>query len=100
MTEITRIVYQNICRGLFNAHKLIFSFLIGSRIALKAKTISPGEWDLFLKGVIIDGDIKNISNPNSDIITDKAWRFILNLEPTSEAFNGFPDSIVKNFEQW
>ena len=57
MKEITRIVYNNICRGLFNTHKLIFSFMIASRILLKAGRISAKEWDLYLKGVLIDGKI-------------------------------------------
>lgn len=65
MTEITKIVYNNICRGLFNSHKLIFAFLIGSRILLNINEISKEEWDLFLKGVIMDGKIKNLKNPNS-----------------------------------
>lgn len=38
-------------------HKLIFSFMIASRIMLKKGDITPKEWDLFLKGVIMDGDI-------------------------------------------
>ena len=71
MTEITRIVYNNICRGLFNTHKLIFAFLIGSRIFLNNKEISIEEWDLYLKGVIMDGNIKNIKNPKPELITDK-----------------------------
>jgi len=45
--------------------------LIGARIALKAGDIGVEEWDLFLKGVIIDGDIKNILNPDKDVISDR-----------------------------
>lgn len=71
MTEITKIVYNNICRGLFNSHKLIFAFLIGSRILLNINEISKEEWDLFLKGVIMDGKIKNLKNPNSQLFSEK-----------------------------
>ena len=73
MSEITRIVYNNICRGLFNMHKLIFAFLIGSRILLNRGDITMEEWNLFLKGVIMDHpNIKiNIKNPNSQLITEK-----------------------------
>ena len=34
--NITRTIYTNICRGLFEAHKLIFSFLICTSIQRKA----------------------------------------------------------------
>lgn len=57
MKEITSVVYSNICRGLFNTHKLIFSFMISARILLQRKSITVAEWSLFLRGVIIDGEI-------------------------------------------
>jgi len=44
------------------------------------------EWNLYLKGVMIDGDIKNIKNPETNEISDKTWRFVLNLDCTNEAF--------------
>lgn len=58
------------------------------------------EWNLFLKGVMMDGDIKNIENPDTKLIQEKQWRFILNLECTSHAFEGFPDSVSKDFQEW
>ncbi len=90
MREITLITYNNICRGLFNMHKLIFSFMLAVKILMAEGTISINEWNLFLKGVMLDGDIKNITNPDKVNISDKAWRLILNLECTSEVFEGFP----------
>ena len=30
--RITKVLYTNVCRGLFEAHKLIFSFLIATSI--------------------------------------------------------------------
>lgn len=57
--------------------------MIATRILLSNKSLSIKEWDLFLKGIIMDGKIKNIKNPDSKLITDKSWRFILNLECTS-----------------
>ena len=88
-------VYSNICRGLFNTHKLIFSFIIAARILLNSKNISIAEWDLLLKGVVIDGNVKSIKNPEPSIISEKAWKFILNLECANPAaFSGLPKDIV------
>ena len=32
LADVTTIIYSNVCRGLFNTHKLIFSFTIASKI--------------------------------------------------------------------
>jgi dynein heavy chain len=71
LSEITRTVYNNICRGLFNRHKLIFAFMIVTRIFLQAGHITVPEWDIFLKGVIMDGDIKSTKNPDPIVISEK-----------------------------
>ena len=49
---------------------------------------------------MIDGDIKNIKNPDPSILTEKQWRFILNLECTSQIFKGLPENITKDFNHW
>jgi len=100
MREITSIVYSNICRGLFNSHKLIFAFMIATRIALQANEVSAAEWNLFLKGVIIDGPIKPLRNPDPPAITDKTWRFVLNLECTHPSFEGLAGSVANEIAAW
>ena len=100
MREITSILYNNICRGLFNTHKLIFSFMIATRILLQSQDISVPEWNLFLKGVMIDGDLKNIKNPDPQIISDKTWRMVLNLDCMSPNYEGLPESIVLSLPIW
>ncbi len=49
--NITSALYKNICRGLFEAHKIIFSFLIATEINRKAGKISDPAWSLLLRGV-------------------------------------------------
>ena len=41
---ITRVLYTNVCRGLFSKHKLIFSFLISTQIKRQLKIISEKSW--------------------------------------------------------
>lgn len=48
----TAIVYDNICRGLFNRHKKIFSFLMAVRIELNSQKLTPNCFSIFLKGVV------------------------------------------------
>ena len=40
LNAITETVYSNVCRGLFNAHKRIFSFLMTAKIQLKSGDIT------------------------------------------------------------
>lgn len=48
--DITESFYVNICRGLFEKDKLLYSFLIASKILLYDKKINATEWNFFLRG--------------------------------------------------
>lgn len=48
--RITRMLYTNISRGLFEADKLIYSFLITTSIFRQAKKIDEAIWNAFLRG--------------------------------------------------
>ena len=48
--DITQSFYTNICRGLFEKDKLLFSFMIASKIQLSGGKIAPKEWNFFLRG--------------------------------------------------
>lgn len=39
--NITRVIFTDICRGLFESHKRLFSFLITTSIKRQAEEISP-----------------------------------------------------------
>ena len=43
-------VFKNICRGLFEQHKLLFAFLVAVQILRNSGNISGIEWNLFLRG--------------------------------------------------
>jgi len=59
LKDFTRFMYVNICRGLFEDHKLLFSFLITAQILrnhghadyISRPKISPNEWLFFLRGL-------------------------------------------------
>ena len=43
-------LYCNVCRSLFERHKLMFAFLVCARIQLNDNLISPAEWRYLLAG--------------------------------------------------
>merc|ERR1712190_436613 len=47
----TETLYLSVCRGLFNDHKRIYSFLLSAEIEKDTGTILGSEWNYFLKGV-------------------------------------------------
>lgn len=48
--EITLSVYRNVSRGLFERHKLVFSFLLNIAIYLNDKLVAPAQWNFILRG--------------------------------------------------
>lgn len=48
--KITRMLYTNISRGLFEADKLIYSFLISTSILRQVSQIDEAIWSNFLRG--------------------------------------------------
>mmetsp|Transcript_28798 Transcript_28798/g.26018 ORF Transcript_28798/g.26018 Transcript_28798/m.26018 type:complete len:96 (-) Transcript_28798:842-1129(-) len=48
--KITKTVFVNVSRGLFEAHKNIFSFLISTSIKRQSKKLDEFLWNHFLRG--------------------------------------------------
>jgi dynein heavy chain, axonemal len=64
-------LYQNVCRSLFVRHKLLFSFLLCTKILFGDKEIDMEEWRLFLAGP--QGEIKVDDNP-TDWLQELEWQ--------------------------
>jgi dynein heavy chain len=86
-TSITETIYSNVCRGLFNSHKLIFSFLITVQICRERDEVKDVEWSLLLKGVaLIPADFRKTANPDPAAFNEKSWEVAVYLQNTSEPF--------------
>lgn len=51
---MTEAFYINICRGLFEKDKLLYSFLMAVNIKIEQKKINIREWTYFLRGATTD----------------------------------------------
>ena len=70
--------FTNVSRGLFEAHKLIFSFLICVEIIKERGDISLPEWNLLLRGT---GSVRTNFPPKPEArwLTQLMWQNICNL---------------------
>lgn len=85
-------LFSNVCRSLFEKHKLLFSFLLSVRILMNEGRIDPLEWRFLLAG----GDaVENpLPNPCPDWLTQRAWSEIQSLSKSLPAFNGFAETFL------
>ena len=100
--NITKVIYRNICRGLFEIHKLLFSFLITTQIKLREQKIKSEEWDLLIRGagIITKKEDEAKKNPIPDIITDVGWNLAMTAESLFNEFTGLIESIKNNPIEW
>jgi dynein heavy chain len=66
----THSLYDNVCRSLFEKHKLLFSFILAIKILFGYKSLDPEEWRYFLAGPA--GEIEIAKNP-TDWLGELEW---------------------------
>lgn len=91
--ETTLAVYTNISRGLFEHHKLIFSFMLCVNIMLKANEISEAAWSFLIRGPV--GSKTSAEKPGVPQLTDQIWTAVKYLEDTWKNFAKLDEDCVK-----
>lgn len=76
----TLVIYQNICRGLFEKDKLLFSASVCFQILRNAGEIDDLEWNLFVRGPGAIDKSKQPGNPFPDSISPQTWDIITTAE--------------------
>jgi len=66
----TKLLYENVCRSLFEKHKLLFSFLLTTKILFGNDSINHEEWRFYLAGP--SGSIDVVPNP-TDWLDELEW---------------------------
>ena len=96
--DITKSFYLNICRGLFEKDKLLYSFLNAVRISLKSEKLNLKEWAFFSKGIEdLDGEPFSAGGLHID---GQAWAAIKQLEDVNENFIGIVSSFENLPDKW
>lgn len=94
----TENIFKNICRGLFEKDKQLFSFLIAVQIERSAGSISEGEWAFFLKGSGMVTDNPQRGSPH-DWLPLPVWKNICVLANVP-GFSGLDRSLTEDADSW
>ncbi|OQS07665.1 sporangia induced dynein heavy chain, partial [Thraustotheca clavata] len=84
-------IYKNVCRSLFEKHKLLFSFLLTIKILQGNELIDGLEWRFLLSGMA--PSILQMDNPATPWLENYAWTELCRLS-TLSAFNDFAESFA------
>ncbi|CAH0663656.1 unnamed protein product [Spodoptera exigua] len=70
IVHFTFLLYQNVCRSLFERHKLLFAFLLCARILLDKGVIRYEEFNFLLNGAKLETEEPN---PDPKWISPRVW---------------------------
>ena len=94
-------LYENVCRSLFEKHKLIFSFMLTTKILFGSKTLDEDEFRFLLAGP--SGEIKVPPNP-TNWISENAWpdvyKQLYGMSVGLSKFKGLDEYFMKKPEEF
>ena len=107
---VTFNLYTNVCRSLFEKDKLLFSFILTTKIMISNKQLQSSD----LQFLIIGGGSGSSSssssattpatnqfvNPDSTWITDKIWQDIINLGQLQSFVHHFVADFKEHLNEW
>lgn len=97
----TEVLYKNVCRSLFEKHKLLFSFLLSVKIMQGEGRMDGEELRFFLQGATS----LDVAEPNpleeeeGSWLTDKTWSEIVAAEKLS-SMSHFAHEFKSNLSVW
>lgn len=96
--HFTFFLFVNVCRSLFDVHKLLFAFHLSTRLSLSRNEITQAQLTFLLTGGIAMENPHD--NPAKEVLSEKAWGEICRLNDLGGAFNGLRESMSDNVAPW
>jgi len=91
-------LYVNVCRSLFEKHKLTFSFMMLVKVLAQAGQIDGAEWRFLLAGPTTT-NFEAKKPEDATWITDQMWAELWNVSQLP-AFEGFQEELVNNLAHY
>lgn len=99
--SITKSIYNNICRGLFENHKMIYSFLICTSIERNKSIISSSNWNFLLRGADMYDKSDQPHNPLPALLKETSWNLAYAFELShGERLEGLCTSFKTKSKSW
>ena len=95
--HFTYALYTNVCRSLFEKHKLLFSFLLCCDLMKSRKTLEQSELMFFLTGGV--GVDNSHENPDTTWVPKPTWDQLCRLSEI-KAFSGIREHFAANTKDW
>uniref|UniRef100_A0A8C4Z8H0 Dynein, axonemal, heavy chain 2 n=1 Tax=Gadus morhua TaxID=8049 RepID=A0A8C4Z8H0_GADMO len=95
----TYAVYRYTCRGLFEVHKLLFSFQMCTKILEVTGALNMDEYSFFLRGGLVLDKEGQMDNPCSSWLSDSNWDNITELDRLP-SFRGIMASFEQQSRDW
>ena len=96
--KLTMLVYDFTCMGIFERHKLMYSFQMITMIMDGASELNKIELDFFLKGNTSLDAVE--SKKPYPWLSDNGWKDIQKLDGLGDVWNGFIDNLRNNGPLW
>lgn len=99
LTTLTKNVYDYGCTGIFEKHKVLFSFQMTTKLQQSEGKITQKELDFFIKGSV--SLEKSEKRRPAGWLSAKGWEDLLKLsEIFPENFGGIPIHMEGNISEW
>jgi dynein heavy chain len=99
--KITRLIYTNVSRGLFEKDKIIYSFLITTSILRQVKKIDEAIWNIILRGPTVftpEESAAKLDTPDPIVLPPLKWDLICSADIRSAGqFEGISQSVVSKW---
>ncbi|CAF0750041.1 unnamed protein product [Didymodactylos carnosus] len=96
-SHFTESIYRNVCRSLFEKHKLLFSFILCVQLQKGRGEIDDNIWRFLLTGGV--GLDNPYPNPASEWLNDKSWSEIVRVSELP-AFRGLMAHVKSQKNEW
>jgi len=108
ITHLTHSIFLNVSRGLFEVHKLQFSFMMCAAIQKEQGDINELEWTLLLRDGSSSVDKKRMQaimddmqiNPAPEQIDAFSWKYLHMLDALLPSCKGLVSDISLGFSRW
>uniref|UniRef100_A0AAY4DWD2 AAA+ ATPase domain-containing protein n=1 Tax=Denticeps clupeoides TaxID=299321 RepID=A0AAY4DWD2_9TELE len=80
--------YVSVSRGLFEQHKIIYSFMLCMEILMQRGDVTDMEWQYFLRGEA------SMDKPKVSWLSDSAWKSCCELDDAVPCFKGIKQEIL------